>query len=253
VLLDDSLPRNIARLYEGDFCRSLDNWKGHWIIISIDFEELAASEGCQMLKHTVGHMDDSDTGTLTYYYRPCIRIRQELYDVNTDLKKIEAIRENIVIDNYEVVFAGRSNTNFLDVASYLELVGDFEKGVFPEPDEKDFKSYGVRISPLHEEVSFTFVKALRDVVSDLKNYRNSPLLQLLKGLESEISDDDSKEITDLVDEIKDVSQGIQDTLHKTVGYTFSPIIDIESSLPSELGKLRKRPANHTLSLRRLFC
>ncbi len=250
ILLDDTLPRNIARLNEGDFCRNLDNWKGHWIIISIDFEELAASEGCQMLKHAAGHMDDSDTGTLTYYYRPCTRVRQELYDKNTDLKKIEAIRENIVIDDYEVIFAGRSNTNFLDAASYLKLVGDFEKGVFPEPDEKNFTSYGVRVSPLHEEVSFTFVKALRDVVSDLKNYRNSPLLQLLKGLESEISDDDSKEITGLVDElndsiseldeIKNVSQGIQDTLHKTVGYTFSPIIDIESSLPSELGKLLQK-------------
>lgn len=250
MLLDDTLPRNIARLNEGDFCRYLDNWKGHWIIISIDFEELAASEGCQMLKHTAGHMDESNTGTLTYYYRPCIRVRQELYDANTDLKKIEAIRENIIIDDYEVVFAGRAKTNFLEAGSYSELVGDFEKGVFPEPDEKDFKSYGVRISPLHEEVSFTFVKALRDVVSDLKNYRNSPLLQLLKGLESEISDEDSKEITDLVDdlnesiseldEIKDVSQGIQDTLHKTVGYTFSPIIDIESSLPSELGKLLQK-------------
>ena len=42
-------------------------------------------------------------------------------------------------------------------------------------------AYGVKLSPLHEEVSFTFVKALRDVVSDLK-YRNSPLIALLKGL-----------------------------------------------------------------------
>jgi putative ATP-dependent endonuclease of OLD family len=195
-------------------------------------------------------MDDSNTGTLTYYFRPCVRIRQKLHIANTDLPQIEAIKESITIDDYEVVFTGRGNINFLDTKNYTALVGDFEKGIFPEPNDKDFRSYGVKISPLHEEVSFTFVKALRDVVSDLKNYRNSPLIQLLKGLETEISDDDSEQIIELVDElnsniseldeIKQVSQGIQTTLHKTVGYTFSPIIDIESSLPSDLGKLLQK-------------
>ena len=250
LLLDDTLPRNITRLKDGDFCRNLDNWKGHWIIVSIGFEELAASEGCQTLKHASGHMDGSDTGTLTYYFRPCIKVRHDLHAASTDLVQVEAIRESITIDDYEVVFTGRGNTNFLDTKNYETLVGDFKKGTFPEPNDKDFSSYGVKISPLHEEVSFTFVKALRDVVSDLRNYRNSPLIQLLKGLESEISDDDSEQITELVDElnssiseldeIKQVSQGIQNTLHETVGYTFSPIIDIESSLPSELDKLLQK-------------
>jgi len=73
---------------------------------------------------------------------------------------------------------------------------------------------------------------------------------LLKGLESEISDEDSEQITGLVDElnssiselneIKQVSQGIQSTLHNTVGYSFSPIINIESSLPSQLEKLLQK-------------
>ena len=62
LLLDDTLPRNITRLKDGDFCRNLDNWKGHWIIVSIGFEELAASEGCQTLKHSSVHMYCSDTG-----------------------------------------------------------------------------------------------------------------------------------------------------------------------------------------------
>jgi len=250
LLLDDSLPRNITKLNGGDFCRSLGLWKGHWIIISIDFDELAASEGCQTLKHAAGHMDGSNTGTLTYYFRPCFRIRNNLHSASADLAQIEMIKSSITIDDYEVVFTGRSKTNFLDDDNYKVLVGDFDLGLFPEPNDKDFNSYGVKISPLHEEVSFTFVKALRDVVSDLKNYRNSPLIQLLKGLESEISDEDSKQITDLVgelntniselEEIKKVSQGIQSTLHNTVGYTFSPIIDIESSLPSELDKLLQK-------------
>ncbi len=250
LLLDDTLPRNITKLKDSDFCRNIGDWKGHWIIISVDFDELATSEGCQMLKHAAGHMDGSDTGTLTYYFRPCLRIRQNLHDASTDLTKIDAIRKTISIDDYEVVFTGRSNIDFLHNDNYKAFVGDFDLGIFPEPNEKDFKSYGVKISPLHEEVSFTFVKALRDVVSDLRNYRNSPLIQLLKDLESDISDGDSKQITGLVDklnnsisklkEIKQVSQGIQSTLHNTVGYTFSPIIDIESSLPSDLDKLLQK-------------
>ncbi len=68
LLLDDTLPRNITKLKDSDFCRNIGDWKGHWIIISVDFDELATSEGCQMLKHAAGHMDGSDTGTLTYRF-----------------------------------------------------------------------------------------------------------------------------------------------------------------------------------------
>ena len=58
-----------------------------------------------MLKHAAGHMDGSDTGTLTYYFRPCLRIRQNLHADSTDLAKIDAISKTISIDDYEVVGA----------------------------------------------------------------------------------------------------------------------------------------------------
>lgn len=250
LLLDDSLPRNIIKLRESDFCRNLGTWKGHWIVISVDFDDLSAHEGCQTLKHDAGHMDGSNKGTLTFYYRPCLRVRQSLFNANGDKSKSESIIDNINIEDYEVLFTGRSDTNFLLNDNYKKFIGDFDNLIFPEPNDKDYKSYGVKISPLHEEVSFTFVKALRDVVSDLKNYRHSPLIALLKGLEADISDEDAESITELVaelntniselEEIKQVSKGIQNTLHNTVGHTFSPIIDIESSLPSELNKLLQK-------------
>ncbi|MBY5979977.1 ATP-dependent nuclease [Ferrimonas balearica] len=250
LLLDESLPRNITNLRESDFCRNLSDWKGHWIVISVDFDELSAHEGCQMLKHDAGHMDNSDKGTLTYYFRPCVKIRKELFEASGNPSLAQDIIDKITIDDYEAVFSGRANANFLCDDTYNSLVGDFCKFVFPDPENKDFKAYGIKLSPLHEEVSFTFIKALRDVVSDLKNYRNSPLISLLKGLDSKISEEDSESITVLVDdlnyaiseldEIKQVSRGIQSTLDKTVGYTFSPIIYIESSLPSELDKLLQK-------------
>lgn len=247
LLLDDSLPRNITKLRDSDFCRNLGDWKGHWIVISIDFDELSSHEGCQMLKHEAGHMDGSATGTLTYYFRPCLKVRQSLFEASGDTEQAQKVLDAIKIDDYEPCFSGRARANFLCDKTYNKLVGDFDSFIFPDPNDKDFNSYGVKLSPLHEEVSFTFVKALRDVVSDLKNYRNSPLIALLTGLDSEISEEDSENITTLVsdinsaiselDEIKEVSSGIQKTLNNTVGYAFSPIIDIESSLPSELDKL----------------
>lgn len=250
LLLDESLPRNITKLRDSDFCRNLGDWRGHWIVISVDFDELSSHEGCQMLKHDAGHVDGSEKGTLTYYFRPCLKIRKALFEASGNQVLAQQIIDEITIEDYEPVFSGRAKANFLCEGTYRNLVGDFHNFVFPDPDDRDFMAYGVKLSPLHEEVSFTFVKALRDVVSDLKNYRNSPLIALLKGLESEISEQDSEKITTLIsevndsiselDEIKKVSNGIQDTLHKTVGYTFSPVIDIESSLPSELDKLLQK-------------
>ncbi|MCP1340041.1 AAA family ATPase [Idiomarina sp. M1R2S28] len=250
LLLDESLPRNITKLRDSDFCRNLGDWRGHWIVISVDFDELSSHEGCQMLKHDAGHVDGSEKGTLTYYFRPCLKIRKALFEASGNQVLAQQIIDEITIEDYEPVFSGRANANFLCEGTYRNLVGDFHNFVFPDPDDRNFMAYGVKLSPLHEEVSFTFVKALRDVVSDLKNYRNSPLIALLKGLESEISEQDAENITTLIsevndsiselDEIKKVSSGIQDTLHKTVGYTFSPVIDIESSLPSELDKLLQK-------------
>lgn len=247
LLLDDSLPRNVVKLIESDFYRGVGDWKGQWIIISIDFSELAASEGCQMLKHAAGHMDQSDLGTLTYYYRPCLRIRQALYDYSGDLEAVNEIIESISIEDYEVLFTGRANADVLDDNFYTTLVGDFENGIFPSPTTIDLELFGTKVSPLHEEISFTFVKALRDVISDLKNYRSSPLINLLRNIRSDISSDNKDEIVDIVGElnikiselepIKKISAGIQRTLHDTVGHTFSPIVDIESSLSSDLEKL----------------
>lgn len=250
LLLDDSLPRNVVKLCEADFYRGLSSWRGHWIIISVDFSELTAHEGCQTLKHLTGHMEGEGRGTLTYYFRPNLIVRKKLFEVSGDFDEAKQVLDSIVIDDYEAVFTGRATANFLSEKIYRELVGNFERNIFPDPEDLNFDAYGVKIYPIHEEVSFTFVKALRDVVSDLKNHRSSPLLSLLKGLESEIDEVEADGISTLVselngaisnlDQIKSLSKGIQNTLHNTVGYTFSPAIDIQSSLPSELDKLLQK-------------
>lgn len=128
LLLDDSLSRNATNLQESDFCRALVNWHGHWIIISVDFEELDASEGCQLLKHETGHMDGTETGTYTYYFRPKLEVRRRLYEMGTDGTSHDDIQrylDALTSDDYEPVLTGRTRADFLNDETYRQVVGDF--------------------------------------------------------------------------------------------------------------------------------
>lgn len=78
LLLDEGLSRRACALRESDFCRRLDDWRGHWIVLSLDFDDLSADEGCQMIAHhsgkAVGSRSSSE-GTLSYYFRPKKEVR----------------------------------------------------------------------------------------------------------------------------------------------------------------------------------
>lgn len=253
LLLDDSLPRGAIRLRESDFNRSLDSWKGAWIIISLDFDDLDASEGCQVIRHGVGHMDDRNSGTYTLIFRPSKVIRKTLFELSTSGDaddEIQRTLDDLTVEHYESLITGRATADFLDDEVYDKLVGDFDNLTFPDPQD-DASLIGDRmLQPLHCEVSCTFVKALRDVVADLRNYRDSPLLNLLRGAEGKISIVQAKnilgQITTLnneisgLQEIRDIAQGVQDSLHDTVGHTYSPAIDIRSAIPEELDRLLQR-------------
>ena len=253
LLIDDSLSRRATQLRESDFNRALGEWKGHWIIISLDFEELDTSEGCQIIRHNAGHMTEENNGTYTFICRPKKEIRQELYDISTKDEPdedIDEFRESIGIDQYESIFTGRATGDFSDDELYNELMGDFDNDDFPDPDQEDSSIIGVRVPNLHNEVSCTFAKALRDVVADLRGYRYNPLLGLLRGTEKDIEVEDAQKIIDGVvslnkdiselDEITRISEGVQRKLYTTVGYTYSPEIDIKSALPEDIEKLLQR-------------
>jgi predicted ATP-dependent endonuclease of OLD family len=188
LLLDDSLFRNSTRLRETDFCRALDEWHGHWIVISIDFEELDPAEGCQILKHETGHMDGSETGTYSLYFRPKLEKRAKLYEMSSEGAEPDEIRTYLramTIDDYEPVLTGRGTADLLDDEAYRELVGDFDALSFPDPNDDDQALLGVRMErTIYGEITCTFVQALRNVMADLDRYRSNPLLALLRGTES---------------------------------------------------------------------
>jgi putative ATP-dependent endonuclease of OLD family len=253
LLLDDSLSRNATHLRETDFCRALDDWRGHWIIIAIDFAELDPSEGCQILKHEAGHMNGTETGTYTLYFRPNLKVRTQLFELGRDGAEREAIQQvlnGLTIDDYEPHVTGRATGNLLQDDVYRQCVGDFAALTFPDPNDEDLNLLGVRMSPIYPEITCTFAPALRDVISDLRGYRSNPLLALLRGTGSTIRIEDAEQITGMVTqlnrdisalpEIQKIASGIQTTLHSTVGHAYSPNVGVESALPDEIDKLLQR-------------
>ena len=255
LLVDESMPR-ITKLFEYDFNRSIGPWRGHWIIIQLEFQELDSSEEAQSIAmHKIGAVDDFDStkGTYSLYFRPRIDFRRSLFELSEDEDKtnyeLEKILTGISLNDYETVFAGRGNVDFSNNDNYLKFVGDFKSITFPDPDEEKTDVYGVKMYgiSLPNEFACTFAKALRDVESDLRSFRDNPLLNLLRDKEKNISITKKNEIEGQVgelnnnisglDEVKGVSSGITETIKEAVGETYAPNINIKSELPSEMEKL----------------
>ena len=250
LLLDESLERNAIYLRETDFCRDLGRWHGHWIVISATFANLDASEGCQLLRHSAGHMNGTNTGSCTYFFRPKKEVRKKMFELCGREEELRKYRSTLSIADYEAFFTGRATGDFLDDATYKAWIGDLEKADCPDPENEDTDVVGVRLTPIYQEVACTFVRALRDVVTDLRSFRGNPLLSLLRGIESEIRVENASNITDQVrklnhdisslDEIKTLARDIEGALKKTVGHTYGPNVDITSSLPDSMERLLQR-------------
>lgn len=191
LLLDDNMVRAAYRLEESDFNRSLDDWKGHWIIISMEFENLSPDEAVQALfLHGTADIHAGPISKATYnlIFRPKKEIRLKLAALDDfEDAELKAIRDGITIDDYETVFTGRSSADFSDPATYQRIVGDFDICSFA--DETEFPEIGAKVPgflSVTKEVSLTFIQALRDVVADFHSNRTNPLLTLLKSKSGEI-------------------------------------------------------------------
>lgn len=254
LLIDDSLPRYI-RFFSGDFNRALDNWSGHWIIISMFFDKLDPSEEAQALAlQSTGHMEKGTTGSYSVFFRPKYVFRKELYDYSQtegkNAKDLQLLLDKISLDDYETIYLSRGTADFSDDDVYKKYVGDFDKIVFPDPDEKEEQVFGTWLPKeinIHNEISCTFIKALRDVESDLRKYANNPLINLLRGKEKTVEVSKQNDIIDSIDklndqisslkEVKEVETGIDKSIKEAVGTTYAPNIDIKSELPNEMEKL----------------
>ncbi|TKJ84861.1 ATP-dependent endonuclease, partial [Paenibacillus sp. CFBP13512] len=248
MLLDATLPRSI-KITENDFNRNLTSWRGHWIIIQIEFSDLSDDEGAQMLSHSIERMDDSKIGSYALYFRPSKEIRKKLFELTQDFAETNCFQEfldKISIDDYELVFTCRSKANFNNPEIYKQYVGNFDYYEFPDPeieaqDELGFISHKFSI---YEEVTCTYIKALRDAEYELKNLRSNPLMNLVKDFSHKI---DGTVIIEQVrnlnssigglEEIKKLRSQVRNTMQNTIGTTYAPTIDIKSQLPEDMNKL----------------
>jgi mevalonate kinase len=119
------------------------------------------------------------------------------------------------------------------------------------PSTIDASKFGSKIPhqlSVSKEISFTFIQALRDVVSDFHNNRTNPLLTLLKNKSGEIKEEDYQPISDLVEQlnesiedlpdVQNIRSDIKSTIQDAVGLTYSPSsLSIKSSVPNEAEKL----------------
>ena len=253
LLLDDNLLRAAYRLDEGDFHRGLGDWRGHWIIISLEFDNVSKDEAIQSLfLHGAGNIEGGDIGRATYnlIFRPKVSVRARLAELEEgDLDGLTDVLSEITIADYETVFTGKSEADFTDPAVYAALVGDFASVRFPDaayPPELGGKIPG--IMAVSKEVCFTFVQALRDVVADFQNNRTNPLLTLLKSKSGEIDPADFAPITAMVEslntaieELPDVTtirSDIRTTINDAAGETYSPnSLSIKSDLSNDADRL----------------
>ena len=253
LLLDDSMLRAAYRLDETDFHRGLQRWQGHWIIISLEFEEISTDEAIQALfVHGTGVIDDKPVAKATYnlFFRPKKEIRLSLSQVAArDHAAMNAILTAITVGDYEAVFYGKSDADFNDPAVYKDIVGDFDTATFNV--ETEIPTIGTKIPgvlSVSKEISFTYVQALRDVVAEFHNNRTNPLLTLLKSKSGDIDPAlfapitaKVKELNDSIEELPDVQivrGDIRETIKDAAGEAYSPSsLSIKSDLPNEADKL----------------
>lgn len=184
------------------------------------------------------------------FFRPRAGIRKKLSEIKEgDKEELKAILAKITIDDYETKFTGKSTVDFNNEDAYKELVGDFQKVKFDfEIDESKF---GINIPnqlSVSKEVSFTFIKALRDVVSDFHNNRTNPLLTLLRNQSGKINEEEFKPISkrvrklnekiEALSDVQKIRTDIKGTIKEAVGETYAPSsLSIKSSLSDDAEKL----------------
>lgn len=253
LLLDDDLLKFTNKLNENDFNRSLSAWKGHWLIISMEFSELSHDEAIQALfVHSMGMLTIADKASYNLFFRPKKEIRLQLSELDeNDHDGLRNILDSLSINDYETVYTGKSTVDFNCDEEYRKLVGDFENVRFPNPNDLDESLYGVRIPhqlSMANEVAFTFIKALRDVVSDFNSHKMNPLLALLRSKSEEISQEELSEIIENIktlnsnienlSDVQQINRDIESTIKEAVGQAYAPsTLTIKSNLSEETNKL----------------
>jgi putative ATP-dependent endonuclease of OLD family len=152
LLLEDASYQFAYRLDYTDFNRSLPDWRGRWIIISIEFDEISSDEAIQALfVHATGKIEENsfvNKASYNLFFRPKADIRKRLSDLHEGDKAglneiLNEITPNNIGEKYETWFTGKSTADFTNENVYKELVGDFESVKFNF--NLDTSKFGIKV------------------------------------------------------------------------------------------------------------
>lgn len=262
ILLDDTYYYNTKRLKENDFSDSLENWKGHWIILSAVFGKITSedkkAEVCagivpenedeEFLKSYIKSGED-DIGVISLFIRPQKHVRKKLSEI-TDTAEFEKERRKIKISDYEFYYTSRAQTDFTNNDIYAKIVGDLENGKCSNPDEDDDSILGCKlnIADVQDHISVVFIDALRDVASELGKPKN-PIRRIIESVESLIKESEldtiKSEIVQLnisiskVEQVELVGRKINEKLLDMIGMVYSPEIILQSGLKDDINSLSR--------------
>ncbi|MBQ9763560.1 MAG: AAA family ATPase [Phascolarctobacterium sp.] len=262
ILLDSNYFYNTKRLKETDFSNALGDWRGHWIIISAFFDEISSddktievcSEICPITENrdflkSYVRCTDKDFGTVTLFIRPIRKIRKWLAEAS-DKEDFEKRRKQINLLDYEFVYTSRSQADFVRDDIYKSIVGDFDNGIYADPDEDDTGILGSKIDILDvwQHLSVVYIDALRDVKNELRKPKN-PLRRIFDTIQNQIKDEDfdtiRAKIRELnnsitgVHQVTNIGSNISNKLNEIVGLVYSPDITVESRLKDDAVSIAK--------------
>lgn len=249
LVLDKRMEWREREISEKMFSESLDNWQGHIIIISLRFAELdTEKEGEAVLRYISGNKDNE--GSLTWFCIPNAETRKSLAECNTAFD-LDKKRRDLTINDYISITTYGAYVDFLDDKIYVNIVGDLQNGECKLTEKLNESYYGYEGNSgfggidfiKNRLIDFTYISALRDAVNDLKQQYN-PLMTMLRQIETKICDADKQKVGKLIDnvndtiggvnEIKKLSQGINDKILESVGNTYAPDIILKSELSGDI-------------------
>lgn len=263
ILLDGSYYYNNKRLKESDFSDKLNNWKGHWIIISAKFGGITSEEKTnevineiivdnenEKFLQSLMQCENNNFGTVTLFIRPQFSIRKALFEANNNCDGFNEILQNIRFADYEFYYTSRSQMDFINNDKYKTIVGDIDNCISSNPDEDDKSILGEKVDILEiwKYVSVVFIDALRDVESELRKSRN-PIRRVIDVIQSKIEENDVKAIRESIravnttlsntEQIANVGNNINKKLIEVVGTIYSSNISLHSELKDDISTLSK--------------
>lgn len=262
ILLDSDYYYNTKRLKETDFSFELEDWRGHWIIISAFFDKITSNdkknEICSELipanedeNFLASYIRCKDTsyGTVTLFIRPNKYIRTQLHNAK-DISTFNTIRKEIKLADYEFFYTARSQADFTDPDVYKAIVGDLENGEYADPDNSDLSIIGVKLNILDvwSHISISFIDALRDVNIEMKKPKN-PIRRIIDSIQTDINSSDLTKIKEQVkalnksimevQQISNIGTKIAKKMDEIVGLVYTPEIALESRIKTDILSISK--------------